>query len=62
MFTWDTPKALLNYGKHGVQFEEATAVFSDPDALDWEDWEHSQTEPRRKRLGLSMAARILLVV
>ena len=35
MFSWDAPKALRNYEKHGVPFEEAATVFSDPDGLDW---------------------------
>ena len=62
MFSWDAPKALKNYQKHGVPFEEASTVFSDPDALDWEDLRHSETERRAKRLGFSVAGRILLVV
>jgi uncharacterized protein len=62
MFSWDDPKALQNLRKHGVSFEEAATVFSDADALDWEDLEHSDTEPRGKRLGFSVSGRILLVV
>ncbi|GEM_PF-3924087 len=37
MFSWDARKALPNLQKHGVSFEEAAAVFSDPEGLDWED-------------------------
>ena len=62
MFSWDALKALKNYQKHGVPFEEASTIFSDPDALDWEDVEHSQIERRGKRLGLSIESRVLLVV
>jgi len=62
MFSWDAFKALKNYQKHGVPFEEASTVFSDPDALDWEDLEHSRIERRGKRLGLSIESRVLLVV
>jgi hypothetical protein len=62
MFSWDALKALKNYQKHGVPFEEASTVFSDPDALDWEDVEHWQIERRGKRLGLSIESRVLLVV
>lgn len=61
MFSWDAFKALKNYQKHGVPFEEASTVFSDPDALDWEDLKHSQMERRGKRLGLSRGNRVLLV-
>jgi hypothetical protein len=62
MFSWDALKALRNYQKHGVPFEEASTVFSDPDALDWEDVGHSHIERRGKRLGLSIESRVLLVV
>jgi hypothetical protein len=62
VFSWDTRKALRNQEKHGVSFEEASTVFADPDALDWDDTQHSASENRRKRLGASAADRILLVV
>ena len=62
MFSWDAPKALKNYEKHGVPFEEAATVFSVPDGLDWEDLEHGQAEQRRKRLGRSGQGRVLLAV
>ena len=62
MFSWDARKALKNYEKHGVPFEEASTVFADPDALDWEDLEHSHVERRSKRLGRSSERRVLLVV
>jgi uncharacterized DUF497 family protein len=62
VFSWDAQKAISNYGKHGVSFDEAATVFSDPDALDWEDAEHSASEQRSKRLGISLAGRVLLVV
>jgi uncharacterized protein len=62
VFSWDAPKAISNYEKHGVSFEEAASVFSDPDALDWEDVEHSASEQRSKRLGISSAGCVLLVV
>ena len=62
MFSWDAEKAIINFKKHGVPFEEAVTVFSDPDGLDWDDIEHSVSEPRNKRLGRSIVGRILLVV
>jgi len=61
MFSWDARKALKNYEKHAVPFEEASTVFSDPDGLDWEDLEHSSVERRSKRLGRSSERRVLLV-
>src|ERR1700730_5131846 len=62
MFSWDTRKALKNYEKHGVPFEEAATVFGDPEALDWEDLEHVAAELRWKRLGFSAGGRVLIVV
>jgi uncharacterized DUF497 family protein len=44
-----------------VSFEKAETVFGDPAALDWHDLEHSDLEYRCKRLGLSIAGRILIV-
>ena len=62
MFSWDAQKAVTNLKKHSVSFEEAATVFVDPDALDWDDPEHSYSEQRSKRLGSSLAGRILIVV
>jgi uncharacterized DUF497 family protein len=62
MFSWDARKALKNYEKHGVSFQEAATVFGDSEALDWEDLEHPEPERRWKRLGFSVAGRILLIV
>jgi uncharacterized protein len=62
MFSWDTQKALINYEKHRVSFEEAATVFSDENGLEWEDIVHSVAEKRFKRLGESIEQRILIVV
>jgi hypothetical protein len=62
VFSWDARKALSNLKKHGVSFEEAATVFGDPEALDWDDPEHSHNEMRSKRLGASVIGRILIVV
>jgi len=32
-FEWDEAKALSNYQKHGVTFEDAALVFKDPFAI-----------------------------
>ena len=32
-FDWDPTKAVANFRKHGVSFDEAAAVFRDPAAL-----------------------------
>lgn len=62
MFSWDIRKAISNFEKHGVSFEEAVTTFDDDDSLDWVDVEHSKIEDRRKRLGRSEADRILITV
>lgn len=62
MFSWDTGKAIANFDKHGISFEEAATVFGDPDGLDWEDEIHSEVEPRSKRLGKSSLGRVVLAV
>lgn len=62
MFIWDTTKAIMNFEKHGVSFEESATVFSDPEALEWGDYTHSVIESRFKRLGKSIVGRILLVI
>jgi len=62
VFTWDARKALGNQRKHGVSFEEAATVFADPDALEWEDLDHSGNEVRFKRLGISFLGRVLILV
>lgn len=61
-FTWDIQKAIANFEKHGVPFEEATTVFVDPNALDGDDPQHSAHERRHRRIGRSLSGRILFVV
>lgn len=56
---WDGDKADRNARKHGVTFEEAATVFSDPLALIIEDESHPENA---RIIGESLAARILLVV
>jgi len=62
VFSWDIAKALANFEKHGVSFEEAATAFADLDGLDWEDAQHSSHEARRKRLAISVTGRVLLIV
>ncbi len=62
MFSWDIRKAISNYEKHGVPFEEAATVFADIEGLHFGDVQHSTSEKRFKQLGRSVAGRILLVV
>jgi uncharacterized DUF497 family protein len=62
VFDWDPRKAESNALKHGVSFDEAVTVFFDAEALDGPDLLHSGTEPRMRRLGISLQERVLMVV
>jgi uncharacterized protein len=60
-FEWDNSKAAANLRKHGVSFDEARSVFYDEVAVQFFDEEHSSDEKRFLLLGMSNAARLLLV-
>ena len=61
-FDWDERKNRRNRAKHGVWFEEAQTAFQDPHARLFFDTEHSEEEDRFLLLGVSSAARVLVVV
>ena len=61
-FAWDPAKADANLRKHGVSFAEARSVFYDDRARLTDDPDHSEAEDRFILLGLSDAARLLIVV
>jgi uncharacterized DUF497 family protein len=61
-FEWDEEKNILNHRKHGVWFEEAQTVFADDLGRVFVDEENSANEERFLVIGLSSAARILMVV
>lgn len=61
-FEWDHRKNAQNRRKHGISFEEAETVFFDERALLIDDPDDSKTEDRFILLGLSAAARTLVVV
>jgi uncharacterized DUF497 family protein len=61
-FEWDAHKATANLAKHGVSFEEAATVFSDPLSLTIPDPSHSQAEDRFITLGESHFRKLLVVV
>ena len=61
-FEWDERKNHSNFRKHGVWFEEAQTVWTDPDSVEFFDPEHSLVENRFIRIGHSTKNRILLVV
>jgi uncharacterized DUF497 family protein len=60
-FEWDTAKATANSRKHGVGFDEASTVFSDPLAVIFDDDRHSQEEHREIMIGHSIKDRLLVV-
>ena len=60
-FEWDPDKAAVNLRKHGVSFDEVSTAFSDPFARIDFDPDHSEDENRFILLGLSTAARTLVV-
>jgi uncharacterized DUF497 family protein len=62
IFEWDDAKAENNIRIHGVDFQEEKTVFEDPFAITNPDDLHSEEELRSIILGLSLLARVLLVV
>jgi uncharacterized DUF497 family protein len=54
-------KAFENRKKHGVSFDEATTVFTDPFALTFDDPEHSIGEQPFITIGTSEKQRILFL-
>ncbi len=61
-FEWDSKKATSNAAKHGVSFDEAQTVFSDPHALLIPDPDHSAVENRFLLMGMSATLCELVVV
>lgn len=60
-YEWDQEKAASNLEKHGVSFEEAATVFSDPLYIDFYDPDHSVNEHRYLIMGQTTAGRLLIV-
>lgn len=60
-FEWDNNKNNTNIKKHGISFDEAKTVFSDPFARLISDPDHSEEEDRFILLGMSMSLKILVV-
>ena len=61
IYRWDHEKAASNLRKHGVSFDEARTVFSDPLALTFPDPDHSADERRFITVGVSTRGRILFL-
>ena len=60
-FEWDADKAVRNFAKHGVSFEEAATVFCDPLAITYFDPDHSEDEDRFLTFGNSVDGHLLVV-
>ena len=60
-FEWDESKSSANAEKHGVNFEEAQSVFSDPLHIALLDQRFSYFEERWITLGDSEQGRLLVV-
>jgi uncharacterized DUF497 family protein len=60
-FEWDVAKAASNHAKHGIDFDDALRVFSDPWRLVAEDERRDYGERRFRVLG-RVDDRILFVV
>jgi uncharacterized DUF497 family protein len=58
---WDREKAARNVRKHGISFEEAAFVFSNPLALIFDDEWHSEVEPREIIIGHAADGRLLVI-
>ena len=61
-FEWDDSKNRLNRKKHGVDFEEASTIFTSFPLEIFYDPDHSIEEARYIAAGISSRHRILLVV
>ena len=60
-FEWDENKNLINQKKHGISFEEATGVFYDPQAIVFDDPDHSFGEERFIIIGISAVNKVCTV-
>lgn len=61
-FEWNEDKNKLNRQKHGIWFEEAESVFTDPNHIFFLDREHSDHEDRYIVIGYGSCNRLLIVV
>jgi len=61
-FEWDEVKNLSNFEKHNVWFEEAQTVWADESSLELYDEDHSDSEDRYLRVGVSSRSKTILVI
>jgi uncharacterized protein len=60
-FEWDERKAIENYIKHGVTFEEAATAFADPLSRTIYDPDHSDDEDRFILMGATQGRKLVVV-
>ena len=60
-FEWNESKAQANLAKHGVSFDEAKTVFTDPFYIDFYAPDHADDEERYGIIGQSQQHRLLVV-
>jgi uncharacterized protein len=61
-FEWDGDKAESNLLKHGIKFEEAITIFTDPYLLFTEDFNHSKQEEREWAIGEAENSSVVVVI
>ena len=61
-FEWSAAKAVANYRKHNVSFEEAATAFQDPNQLVVFDRQDDAGEDRFVLIGLTRISNLLAVV
>ncbi|EAU0569417.1 hypothetical protein DKG83_24095 [Salmonella enterica] len=60
VFEWDEVKAVSNYRKHGIRFEEAARVFDDPFHLSIQD-RYENGEYRWQSIGMVRGCMMVVV-
>jgi uncharacterized protein len=60
-FEWNAEKAAANVKKHGVDFNEAAAVFADPLSVTFGDPDHSEDEDRYISIGTTDRGHLVIV-
>ena len=60
-FEWDSHKAISNFKKHKISFEEACTIFNDQRSITILDPDHSHDEVREITIGVSRNMMILVV-
>ena len=59
--TWDPGKAAANLDKHGIDFRDASTVFTDPLSTTFPSQDHSESEARFLTIGEALNGELLVV-